>query len=64
MCSVYSCIKFSFKTNELQNFHRLEPFLSLLKCWKEQKKVEWSVDMAPKTSDFLIISWKLQKIKT
>ena len=40
MCSVHFCIKYSFETNELSNFQRPDPFLSLLKCRKEQKRAD------------------------
>ena len=61
MFSVNFCMKYSFETKELLNFHRPEPFLSLLKRWKEQKRAEWSVDMAHKISESLTTSWKLWK---
>ena len=40
MCSVHFCMKYSFETNELLNFQRPDPFLSLLKCRKEQKRAD------------------------
>ena len=63
MCSVHFCMKYSFETKELLNFHRPESFLSLLKCWKEQKRADWADDMAHKISESLTTSWKLWEIK-
>ena len=56
-------MKSSFETKELLNFYRPEPFLSLLKHWKKQKRSKWSVDMVLKISEFLTTSWKLWEIK-
>ena len=63
MCFVLFCMRYLFETKELLNFHRPEPFLTFLKCWKEQKRAEWSVDMAHKIFESLTTSWKLCEIK-